>query len=155
MGFGVFELTASGFTIYYLNSSTGFESPTWFNYPAIGTGVGGGDLSSWLLSKGLPADTDITLDANGDGVNLLMAYALNLDPNLHNSFPQPVFGENLMTLSFYAGANGITYIVKASSDMVNWSTEGVTLSIPDANQFRTATVNISGPAKFMRLEVSN
>lgn len=155
MGNNVFELAASGFTIYYLNSSTGFESPTWLGYPAIGTGVGGEGLEAWLLSKGLSADTDITLDANGDGVNLLMAYALNLDPNLQNTFPQPVFGENLMTLSFYAGASGITYIVKSSSDMVNWSTEGVTLSNLDANLFRTATVNISGPARFMRLEVNN
>jgi len=89
MGINVFELTASGFTIYYLSSATGFESPTWLGYPAIGTGVAGDELGSWLLSKGLPADIDITLDANGDGVNLLMAYALNLDPDhdLSRSLP--------------------------------------------------------------------
>ena len=34
----------------------------------------------WLVSHGLPYDTDLNQDLNGDGVTLLMAYALGLDP---------------------------------------------------------------------------
>ncbi len=155
MGSNVFELTASGFSINFLNSSTGFTSPTWMGYPATGTGEGADPLTSWLVSKGLPANSNLMLDANGDGVNLLMAYALDLNPNVSNSLPAAVFGSEQMSLSFYAGTAGITYVVKASSDLLNWSTEGVTLSAPDLNQIRTATVAKSGTQRFMRLEVSH
>lgn len=50
-----------------------------------------------------------------------------------------------MSLSFYAAAAGISYVVESSTDLVNWSSEGVTLSGPDTQ--RTATVNMSGPRR--------
>jgi hypothetical protein len=86
-------------------------------------------------------------------VNLLMAYALNLDPNqnLSDRMPRPVFTAGEMSLSFYAGTAGVSYAVEASEDVVEWSTEGVTISEPDANQIRTATVDRASPARFMRL----
>jgi len=39
--------------------------------------------------------------------------------------------------------------------MATWSADGVTISAPDANKFRTATVTRTGPNRFMRLAVSN
>lgn len=150
-----FELAAPGFTINFLNSSTGFTTPTWYDYPAIGTGEGANPVIAWLLSHNLPANADLQSDDNGDGINLLLAYALDLDPNVSNPLPQPVLSTNQMSLSFYSGTPGITYIVKASDDMLDWSAEGVVLSEPDANQIRTATVPISGNQRFLRLEVNN
>ena len=112
--------------------------------------------SSWLLSKGLPANTNLESDTNGDGVSLLMAHALNLNPygNLSSNIPKPVFTANQMSLGFYAGTAGVVYAVECSSDMTHWSTDGVSLSAPDANQVLTATVPRSGPSCFMRLVVS-
>ena len=157
MGSNVFELTATGFAVFYSSTSNGFTSPVWVGYPAFNLGDSGTMVAVWLLSRGLAPMTDLQSDLNGDGVNLLMAYALNLDPyqNLSKAVPQPVFATDQMSLSFYAGALGVTYVVEASTDMVNWSSEGVALSLPDANQIRTAVVNRSGTNTFMRLAVSH
>ena len=148
-----FQATASGFTIYYLEGTTGFTSPTWFGYPAFILDVNN-PLASWLISKGLPANSDLHSDSNGDGVNLLMAYALNLEPaqNLSNAIPQGTITAAQMSLSFYAGASGVTYAVQCSSDMVHWSSAGVSYS--NNGQIRTATVAPSGANCFMRLAVS-
>lgn len=158
----VFELTAPGFTVYYLSTSQDFTTPIWtvaelFDYPAFEMGSNDTPESNWLLSKGLPANTPMLSDADGDGVSLLMAYALNLDPldNLTRKVPQPVFGTNQMSLNFYSGNSAITYRVKTSTDLVNWTENGVTLSAPDVNQIKTATVTTSGPSRYMRLEVRN
>lgn len=159
MGSAVFELAGPGFAIGYLTSGTGFTSPDWECnpgqiYPAYQIAAITPEFT-WLYSNGVPGNSDFLSDTNGDGVNLLMAYALNLDPNARNSLPQPVFGASQMSLSFYAGAPGVTYAVQASDDLVNWSADGVTLSAPDLNQIRTGTVQFSGPPRFMRLAVSH
>lgn len=101
-------------------------------------------------------NTDMQTDPNGDGVNLLMAYALNLDPkqNLSCSMPQPVYTANQMSLPFYAGSEGITYKVEASTDLQTWSAAGVTLSAKDVYNCRTARVDLNDPSRFMRLMVS-
>lgn len=157
MGLAVFELAGPGFAIGYLTSGTGFTSPDWeYNpgqsYPAYHIAAITPEFT-WLYSNGVPGKSNFLSDTNGDGVNLLMAYALNMDPNQRNSLPQPVFGASQMSLSFYADTPGVTYAVRTSDDMVNWSADEVSLSGPVTN--RTATVSFSGPQRFMRLEVSH
>ena len=152
----VFSGTAPGFTVYFFDVKIGFTSPTWMGYPSVNMGAET-PLKTWLVAGGFPYDSNLQSDPNGDGVNLLMAYALNLDPNqtLSGSLPQPVITSGEMSLSFYAGTAGITYTVAASGDMVNWSTDGVTISGADANQIRTATVARTGRVRFIRLAVSH
>lgn len=155
MGLQVFDLAASGFTIYHLQGATGFDVPPWTDYAL---GVSASDpLADWLTSVGLPADSNLLSDDNGDGVNLLMAYALNLNPNLNQSanLPQPVFSESVMSLSYLEAADGVTYSVETSTDALIWTTAGVTMSELDVNHVRTATVPMTGPQRFMRLKVSN
>ncbi|MCX6866801.1 MAG: hypothetical protein NTV46_11415 [Verrucomicrobia bacterium] len=112
-------------------------------------------IEIWLQSKGFPFDTDIKSDHNNDGVNILMAYALNLDPNLNLSgeMPRPVNTPDHDSLSFYAAASGVTYTVETSTDLQHWTTEGVSLSDLKANSI-TATVKRDGANRFMRLVVS-
>ena len=152
MGSSVFELAGPSFVVGYVKSGTGFTSPVWSGYPAYQIAAITPEFS-WLYANGIPGNTNFLSDANGDGVNLLMAYALNMDPNARNSLPQPVFGASQMSLSFYSAAPGVTYQVRTSSDMLNWSTAGVVISGPMTN--RTATVARSGEQQFMRLEVSH
>ena len=149
---GVFDSAATGFTVYYFNDKTGFTSPTWQGYAAVNMG-NSTPAATWLLANNLPYNADLQSDPNGDGVSLLMAYALNLDPkqNLSGSMPKPVIAGNQMSLKFYAGSAGVTYSVQSSTNLQTWSTTGVTLSNPDANNFRTATVNQSGPKRFLRI----
>jgi hypothetical protein len=156
MTFQVFSNTASGFTVYYFNGKTGFTSPTWMGYPTVNMGAESA-TKPWLVTNGFAYNADLQSDPNSDGVNLLMAYALALDPNqnLSGSMPRPVFAGNQMSLTFHAAGAGVTYAVESSPDLRNWSTAEVLMLPPDANGFRTATVDMTAPCLFMRLVVSH
>jgi len=70
------------------------------------------------------------------------------------SNPQVVLGPGTMSMTFHAGSPGITYVMETSTDLRNWTTEGVVLSEPDVEGNRTATVPRDGPRRFMRLVVA-
>lgn len=156
-----FGSTASSFSVYYFNGKAGFTSPLWNGYPAVNMGEPT-PLKIWLIGKALPYNANLQDDPNNDGVNLLMAYALNLDPqlNLSGSMPVPVYFKNEVTnkdqmrISYYAGATNLQYSVETCIDAKTWSTEGVSYSTLDANGNRTATVDRDGPTRFMRLVVT-
>ena len=156
-GFGsdMFTSTALGFTVYYFTNSTGFTSPTWRGNPSIGLTAPLSATASWLLAHGLPYETSLRQDPNGDGVSLLMACALNLDPrqNLRSRLPAPALGEDSLSISFYAGTSGITCQVETSRDLTQWTTTGVTLSALDAENRRTASVPRDAAGRFLRLVV--
>ncbi len=156
-GFGsdMFTSTALGFTVYYFTNRTGFTSPVWQGYPSIGIDPAVWPAATWLLAHGLPYNTSLQLDPDGDGVSLLMAYALNLDPrqNLRSRLPAPVLGEGSLSISFYAGTPGITYQVETSRNLTQWTTTGVTLSALDAENKRTASVPRDADDRFLRLVV--
>ena len=155
IGSEVFAASAIGFTVYYFDGKTGFTSPTWNGYLAVSMGDPT-PVAQWLISHGFSHNADLQTDPNCDGVNLLMAYALDLDPkkNLSGSMPRPIITANQMSLTFFAGTTGVTYTVESSADLHSWSTAEVILSAPDANQFRTATVNMNDSSRFMRLVVA-
>jgi hypothetical protein len=110
----------------------------------------------WLLTSGLPVDTDLHQDLNGDGMSLLMAYALNLNPNinLQGSLPEPILGDGTLSLSFYGAREDITYVVQTTTDLLAWTTEGVALSELGEDGTQTASVSLGGGQRFMRLVVS-
>jgi len=140
-GSSVFDRTASGFSVRYLNGALGFTSPTWKGYPSAAVELT--PSSSWLVKNGLADDLDISSDINGDGVSLLMAYALNLDPykNLQSAMPvAKVDGESL-SMEFYGANQDVNYLVEVSEDMKTWVSDGVSLSDPDENGNRIATVS--------------
>ena len=87
-------------------------------------------VTIWLLANGLPSNANLQSDPNGDGVNLLMAYALDLDPkqNLSGSMPKPVCAANQISLTFHAASAGVTYTVESSTDLQTWSTAEVILT---------------------------
>ena len=153
----MFENAAPDFTIYYLSGSTGFTSPTWNGYPTTMIDETAYPAAPWLLRYGFAYDTDLHQDTSGDGVSLLMAYALELDPNLNlrGSLPVPVLGADTLRMSFYSASPGITYSVETSTDRRGWTTEGVTLSDPDPGGQRTASVSRDAQSRFLRLVVAD
>ena len=111
--------------------------------------------ASWLLSHGLPYHTELKQDLNGDGVDLLLAYALDLDPwTARAGLPRAVLEPGALSMSFHAAAAGITYTVRTSTDLQNWTTEGVVISDLGPDNRRTATVDRSTSRRFLRLEVA-
>ena len=149
-----------GLRLYYYSGKSGFTTPVWtvnlVPYSTINMGAES-PIKTWLITAGLPYDSDLQSDSNQDGVNLLMAYALNLDPskNLTGSLPKPVLGANQLGISYYSGAPGISYTVVTSTDLIHWTSSGVSVSPPDVNLVRTATVPVGSGARFMRLMVEN
>jgi uncharacterized repeat protein (TIGR02543 family) len=114
-------------------------------------------LQTWLTTHGFAASTNLLSTPSNDGVSLLMAYALNLDPTQNQSanLPRPVCAGNQLSLTFYAGNADVTYTVQSSTDLQSWSATGVTISAPDANNNRMATVPMVGGSRFLRLVVSH
>ena len=100
-------------------------------------------------------DTNLQKDPDGDGVNLLLAYALDLDPTVpqRSQVPMPVLAGNTLSLSFPANKPGITCRAETSTDLTQWTTTGVTQSAPGPNGRRTASVPLDAPSRFLRLVV--
>jgi hypothetical protein len=142
--------------IYYFSGSSGFTSPTWNDYTAVEIDSSLYPTAIWLLEHDMPYDTDMTQDLNGDGVQVLAAYALDLDPrrDLRGSVPVPIWSESGLTVTFRGSSVGVTYGAESSDGLAGWSADGITLSEPDAEGRRSAILRPSGDQRFMRLVFS-
>jgi len=156
IGANVFDYEASGFKVYYFNGKTGFTSPTWNGYTTANMG-NFNPATNWLLVNNLPYNADLQSTPNGDGVSLLMDYALNLNPNKNQvaNLPKAVLNTGNLSYAFYAGNTDISYHVQASSDLKTWSSADVTVSAPDGNGNCIATLPFSSGRRFLRLVVSH
>jgi hypothetical protein len=144
------------FEVLYFQGRTGFDGDTWMGYPAINDGQPT-PLGSWLVSHDQPYDIDLSAtSAEESGVDLLLAYALDLDPGMNpaGALPRLVINGDSMSLTFFAGRFDIVYTPERSTDLGIWDTEGLTLSNRDQNGYRTASCLLTGETKFIRLRVS-
>ena len=114
-------------------------------------------MRNWFASYGFAAFSDVGTAPNGDGVSLLMDYALNLDPtkNQAANMPKAVVSAGQLSYTFYAGNTDVGYQVQASADLKTWSAAGVTVSAPDGNCNCTATVPLASGLRFLRLVVTH
>ncbi len=155
MGTSVFSETNSQLTLYFFNGRTGFTKPTWQGEPAVELN-GPASMVDWLVFNGFSPDAPMFSDPNGDGISLLMAYALNLDPDLKlaGSMPQPVQEGSQLRMSFPGNRSDIIYKVETSTDLKVWTTSRFTRSLPNGNGIRSASVGVTGVNRFMRLRVT-
>lgn len=120
----------------------------------------------WQVTNfGSQANNPLISDPNacpsGDGVVNLVKYALGLDPNVSSSDGMPILSRDggSISLSYnkVACATNIVMAVEWSTDLVNWSTAGVTTSILSDDGI-TQEIRSSVPAgttsKFLRLSVT-
>ena len=98
---------------------------------------------------------------SGDGIVNLVKYALGLDPNVSTSEGMPILsrdGSNLsLSYNKVACATNIVMAVEWSTDLVNWSTAGVTttvLSDDGITQEIRSSVPAGTTSKFLRLSVT-
>lgn len=156
LGSMVFDTNAPEFATYHFDGSSGFTTPTWEGYPSVNMGTYS-PMKPWLVKHNFAHDTDLAIDGNGDGVSLLMAYALNLNPNaqLARLLPQAVLEGETLQISFYGIAEGIIYIPETSTNLIDWSNAGVALSPADSDGVRTVAVRLDLPKRFLRLSVEH
>jgi hypothetical protein len=100
----------------------------------------------WLMANGFAGEQDMTEDINNDGVSLLAAFALGLDPEQNNSDQLPKLILNApfqnVEMQFYGAANGVNYTIMESTDMDEWSpTDSAYLNGP----FGDGTLQYSRP----------
>jgi len=128
------RVKANGLTNYTITSQpVTLERPVWQLPTVYNTTIGDSGFDS--NGNPLPGDQGIAL-AQGEWDS----YAMDV-PDGNGGL-------------FYAGSPGITYTVETSTDLQHWNSDGVLVSDPDVNHFRTASVPMTGPERFMRLTVS-
>ncbi|MCB1097710.1 MAG: leucine-rich repeat protein, partial [Verrucomicrobiae bacterium] len=151
----VFVDVADEFTVYYLAGRSGFASEEWAPYSTVMLDSPPSALRLWSLENGFSLDADLNQDVNGDGISLIMAYALNLDPGgaIAEHLPSASLTSDGLVMTFYASSPDIEYAVQASRDLQNWSSVGVNLSEIGPDGRRTAIVTRDSQEGYLRLEV--
>lgn len=151
----LFDDSVPGFSVHFISGSTGFTAPTWRGLPAQELELAPSASQAWLLGHGFPIGTDLQQDVDGDGVTLLMSYALNLDPNEAplRELPTAVLGSSALSISFFAGREELTYTVQSSADLQTWTPEGVSVSEVGPGGRRTASIGLGRGSQFLRLLV--
>jgi hypothetical protein len=154
--FTFFSKLATDGKIYYFNGMTGFPTPAWEGRTTVNMG-NFSEVPLWLLENGLAYNTALGSDQNKDGVSLLMAYALKLNPvqELSSRMPKSMMIGGKLTLTYYSASPEVTYVVEASGDLIHWSTAGVNLSTPDSEGYTTASVEAEDKARYLRLSVAH
>jgi hypothetical protein len=92
----------------------------------------------------------------GDGIPNFLKYAFNLNPfaDGHAALPQPTVVNGNLVLTFTEVQSDVTYIVEASTDLVNWSTTGVVLQTNGNQVTANYPLPTSGSA-FLHVVVSS
>ncbi|MCW1925618.1 PQQ-dependent sugar dehydrogenase [Luteolibacter arcticus] len=94
-------------------------------------------------------------DPDKDGIVNLLEYAFGFDPEKNSSALLPKIGKSgtNATLSFPAprSTSFVTYSVEASSDLLSWSTTGVTITT--SSGIKTARYPMSAEKAFLRIVV--
>lgn len=124
-------------------------------------GDGDGLPDAWELRYfgSTAATDDPNGDFDGDGLTNLMEYALNHNPTVPDSAGVPTFvadtAPGTFKFSFFRARAELTYRVRTSANLVNWST----LATNPGNVGEMVTVPYTiapqATAGFLRLEVSN
>lgn len=155
MASNAFVGVSGGLTVYFFGGATGFNDVPWTSYATADLGDYS-PLKPWLLRNGYASETDVSSDQNGDGVPLLIEYALRLDPKISNggNVPLPVVNSNSIDYTYYSLANGITYTAEVSRALNEWSTQGISMTGPNSTGYSTASVPRTGDPCFFRLIVS-
>lgn len=111
---------------------------------------------TWKAALGIPASTPATSDADGDGVPLLVEYALDMDPGIASVIGLPVvrIAADRLELAYTKIRPEIQHVVEASSDLLIWNTDGVDQG--GAGPTVTASVSLTGfgSRRFLRLRVT-
>jgi uncharacterized delta-60 repeat protein len=118
---------------------------------------------TFLANAGVPANLrGPNDDADNDGLDNLIEYALDLNPNgngggsFTGSAPTLASTPALLQFTYRRVATDVTYVVETSPTLTGgtWTTVGVTQGTPTADGTTTASIPITPGSQFLRLAVS-
>jgi len=114
-------------------------------------------FTQWINSYDLPEDQRGQNDnPAGDGISNLAKYALGLDPDVASRDGVPTAemqeGKLTLTVSKNPDAMGIEYIVEGSSDLEEWSTDGLTITSETDTTLVVSDDSAEG-RRFLRLRI--
>ncbi|RYD49515.1 MAG: hypothetical protein EOP85_01480, partial [Verrucomicrobiaceae bacterium] len=74
---------------------------------------------SWLVERGLDKSTSLLSDTDGDGISLLTAYALGLEPDRNpvNAMPSPALSGGSLGMTFWGARADVKYAAETSTDL--------------------------------------
>ena len=106
----------------------------------------------WKSDNGVAAAPD-TDDTDQDGVPLLLEYALGMNPHIANTDALPLSQSfnGALAISYSKIRPELSYTVEVSTDLQNWSTEGVEQG---SGTSPIAWTPLGGQQKYLRLHVS-
>ena len=93
-------------------------------------------------------------DPDGDGLENLLEYALDLSPNGPSTEPPGIISGGNLTYTYRRARSDVFYIVEASADLINWSPVGVIQGTPLPDGTTTASIPLSTGAQYLHLKVS-
>jgi len=158
-GSDVFQGGSSNVMLYYFSDKSGFSTPTWNGYPTTEIDRAIYPATKWLFRYDLPYDSDLNTDVSADHVNLLMEYALNLNPHDKNqdNLPKAIVDTETETIgmNYYGASEGVTYTVEVSTTLTegSWTTSGMFHS--SNGDLHSTFFLFSGPRQFVRLRVES
>jgi hypothetical protein len=124
-------------------------------------------FDQWKVIHGIPTTASNNSDSDGDGIPLLLEYALNLDPNVFNSTGLPTGGisNGYLTLTYtrVKAATDIVYSAEVSdSPGATWSGSAANVDqnwiVVDQGAVQSVTARDKTPmsaagSRFIRLNV--
>lgn len=132
--------------LYYYSSFDGFDAlPDMLNPYDMGDYS---DKKIWMLLRGLLPASELAKVTGPGNRTILARYAFYLRGDAGE--PEADVFDDQLNLRFYAGRSDIEYIVETSKDMVAWESSGYSLSPPDVDGYRTASVSYDEDC-FMRV----
>ncbi|MBK1790863.1 leucine-rich repeat domain-containing protein [Persicirhabdus sediminis] len=155
-GSEAFNNLPNEFIIYYFSDRTGFTSPNWMGVKSEEIDRSIYPEAEWLISQNRDHDVDVFADDSGDGVSLFMAKALGLDPDDHlaSQMPQADLQQETVEITFKAEELGVDYFVEQSHNLIDWDSQGVSLTPINADGEITASVPATETKVFLRLVVA-
>jgi hypothetical protein len=138
--------------VKYYYGAEGFEGGSWLRYRSRPVSH---DQSSWREFYGLAEELNLWGAEDNAGSPLVLRYAFNLAPGAAGdaySLKPPANGEDL-EISFYSMADDVIYIVETSVDLIEWTTDNVTVTEDLENGRTTAKVPYTEGSNFIRIRV--
>ena len=148
LGSQAFNQVSPSAKIYYFEGKTGFTEPNWGGLPTQSIQQPSA-ATFWLIDQNLHHESELVNDPLNTGLPLLAYYALDLPLGQYRS-PEPIVISDQAAYVFFGGREDVTYFVEISKDLVNWTSDGVVMTDPDVEGYRTASLNLIDGRCFVR-----